>query len=275
MLGSLQRLRTADLDSLAGALRSGRLAPPYAALSVGRFVAHREAADAVTADIRAADADGFSSRHIADIVAALVADRRARETEAGTRVELVWSGPEMPGMTNRDTPVVVRELFTTARREVLVAGFAVYQAAAIFRPLAEAMDQRSDLQVTFFLDIQRPYGDTTAPSELVHRFAHRFTSKEWPGNRLPDIYYDPRSLELDATKRACLHAKCIVVDATTALVSSANFTEAAHQRNIEVGVLVRNELLARQLRAHLLSLVASGLVRRLPPSGQADDNRTT
>lgn len=50
--------------------------------------------------------------------------------------------------------------------------------------------------------------------------------------------------------RASLHAKCVVVDERLAFISSANFTPAAHVKNIEAGVLVRSEGFAMQLSGH-------------------------
>ena len=76
--------------------------------------------------------------------------------------------------------------------------------------------------------------------------------------RLPELYYDPRSLDLEAVKRSSLHAKCIVVDRRVALVTSANFTEAAQERNIEVGVLIRSRAFAEQLAEHFEVLAAQG-----------------
>jgi phosphatidylserine/phosphatidylglycerophosphate/cardiolipin synthase-like enzyme len=80
---------------------------------------------------------------------------------------------------------------------------------------------------------------------------------------LPDVYYDPRSLDVDLERRACLHAKCVVVDRQHVFVSSANFTEAAQERNIEVGVLVRSPRLAEQLTNHFDSLLAAGFLREV------------
>ena len=45
-------------------------------------------------------------------------------------------------------------------------------------------------------------------------------------------------------KPGSLHAKCIVVDGEHVFVSSANFTEAAQERNIEVGLLVQSRAVA-------------------------------
>jgi phosphatidylserine/phosphatidylglycerophosphate/cardiolipin synthase-like enzyme len=50
----------------------------------------------------------------------------------------------------------------------------------------------------------------------------------------------------------------------SALITSANFTEWAHQRNVEAGVLIRNREFVRQLRQQFESLIEEKLVRRLP-----------
>ena len=61
-----------------------------------------------------------------------------------------------------------------------------------------------------------------------------------------------------------LHAKCIIVDDELALVTSANFSEAAHSRNIEAGVLVDNAPFARALRRQFETLASSRLLLRVP-----------
>ena len=70
-------------------------------------------------------------------------------------------------------------------------------------------------------------------------------------------------MALDAEKRASLHAKCVVVDRQVAFVSSANFTEAAQERNIEVGVLLRVPALAEQLEWHFQALMEAGVLKGL------------
>jgi phosphatidylserine/phosphatidylglycerophosphate/cardiolipin synthase-like enzyme len=91
-----------------------------------------------------------------------------------------------------------------------------------------------------------------------------FRDKSWPGERLPEVFHDPRSLGNEGEKRACLHAKCIVVDEDRAFITSANFTEAAHERNIEASVFIRDTILARALRAQFNTLVDHGALKRVP-----------
>jgi phosphatidylserine/phosphatidylglycerophosphate/cardiolipin synthase-like enzyme len=50
------------------------------------------------------------------------------------------------------------------------------------------------------------------------------------------------------------------VDRQVAFVSSANFTEAAQVRNIEVGVLLRSGKFAIQLAKHFEVLAAQGIL---------------
>ncbi|MHC4404131.1 MAG: DISARM system phospholipase D-like protein DrmC [Planctomycetota bacterium] len=201
---------------------------------------------------------------LASFVLELIVKDRDQQAKRAAIIDLVTTGPEAPGVVNRDTSVVVRELFANAEDSVLVAGYAVYQGQQVFRALADRMVQEPDLRVRMFLDVQRGPGDTSAPAELVRRFAERFETQQWPADRpLPEVFYDPRSIESDAGKRACLHAKCVVVDNEAVFVSSANFTEAAQERNIEIGLLVRSRGLAEQVATHFDALVDARLLERV------------
>ena len=113
------------------------------------------------------------------------------------------------------------------------------------------------------LNIQRAKGDTTLADQLVRRFADRFWRAEWPGATRPLVFYDPRALELEAPA-GVLHAKAVVADDETAFVTSANLTEAALDRNIELGVLARDRTLALSIVAHLRGLIEAGALKTFP-----------
>ena len=68
----------------------------------------------------------------------------------------------------------------------------------------------------------------------------------------------PRSLDVAEEKRASLHAKCVVVDRKHVFISSANFTEAAQERNVEVGRLVHSPNLGEQLTRYFETLISQG-----------------
>ena len=261
MSEAIRALTAADLRELAGALRAERLGAPYNAAALERHVA-RELAAALAGELQRLSDEGLRSQHLALFLELLAAERSAR-VDAGEAIDLVWTGPEAAGTTNRDTGVVVRELFSHAARSVLVAGYVVYKGKRVFRALAERMAELPELEVRMFLNVERRRTDTSLDSEVVKGFRHRFRTKEWPGPRLPELYYDPRSLESDPSRRASLHAKCVVVDEEVAFVSSANFTEAAQQRNVEAGVLIRSRPFAAKLAAHFRALADAGTFQKI------------
>ena len=61
-----------------------------------------------------------------------------------------------------------------------------------------------------------------------------------------------------------VHAKAVVADEQTVFVTSANLTEAALERNIEVGLLLRDRALAGSMAAHFRGLIDGGLLLALP-----------
>jgi hypothetical protein len=251
-----------EIKAVEDALRSGRLVAPFLEAACQAYVASTHAA-ALGVALSELGRDGLGTAQVATLLRMLAEDRRVRP-EPGMVVDLVASGPEAPGVPSRDTSVVVRELFRHAQQSVLVVGYVVYQGRHVFRALAERMREHPELRVRLCLDVSRPVGDTSMDSEILQRFAARFRTQEWPGDRVPQIYYDPRALQQGPGSRASLHAKCIVVDRAQAFLSSANFTEAAQGRNIELGVLVHSRLLAARLADHFDGLVAAGVLRPLP-----------
>lgn len=175
-------------------------------------------------------------------------------------VDLVLSGP---GVTRgRHTAVVVEELFRGAKRTVLVVGFAVRDGRQVFAALAERMDAEPSLEVTCCLDVSRQLGDTSRDDEVIARFAHGFVTREWPGRRLPRVYCDRRALAPHSRGegRAVLHAKAIAVDDERVLVTSANLTAAAQERNIELGLLVRAPSVAVAVRQHFEQLISQEIL---------------
>ena len=91
------------------------------------------------------------------------AERRFRPVP---RVELVWTGPEASVSPARDTRVVVRELFESATKTVVIGGYSFTAGEDIFAPLHEGMAERG-VHTTMFLDID----DTASSEDKVEVFA--------------------------------------------------------------------------------------------------------
>ena len=138
-----------------------------------------------------------------------------------------------------------------------------HDIAVSFEGLARRMYATPALPVSLLLNIQRKKGDTTATDHLVRKFADRFWGTDWPGSSRPTVFYDSRSLDLGGPS-GVLHAKAVVADDEVVFVTSANFTEAALDRNIEVGLLVRDRALAATVSSHFRGLIDRGLLHPLP-----------
>ncbi len=260
----LRALGRMALEGLADDLASGRLVPPFRRASLEPHVP-AEHVEAVRAALDALVADGMHPRHVARALR-LLAEERAASQRVSDRVQLVWSPPDLDAVDARDTAVVVQELFRRAERSVLIATFALDEkrkAAGLFGELAARMDAEPALAVRVLANVHRRHGDDTPASTLVREFAARMRTDIWPGERLPEVYYDPRSLLIDAPARAVLHAKAVVIDARVSFLTSANFTEAAHARNIEAGVVLDDATLAERLTRQFELLIERGHLRRV------------
>jgi phosphatidylserine/phosphatidylglycerophosphate/cardiolipin synthase-like enzyme len=251
-----------DLRSLAVNLASGRLVLPVDGVDLHRHLgplARPETAQ----ELNDLLLRGFTPAQVAAVLELLAAERqRARAIQ--DRVELVWTGPEAPGSRTRDTWTVVQDLFCAAERTVLIACFAIHSGATMFAALAKRMNEIPDLRVRLFVNVHAERDHSSDPPTVLDRFASHFKSVAWPAGRLPETYYDPRSLDPNPSSRAVLHAKCIVVDESISFVTSANFTAAAQERNIEAGVLLNDAHFARTLCEQFERLVNRGELKRIP-----------
>jgi len=243
---------------LASALESGLLAPPYAAAALRSILGIRESGEKLAGALLELERRGISGQAAAAWIHAV-----DEATSRIPRPDLVWSGPEVPGLHARDTRRVYEELLGAAEHSLWVSTYAFFDGPRAFDVLARRMEARAGLSVTLLLNIQRKGGDTSAADNLVRRFADRFWNTEWPGSSRPRVYYDPRSLEIGGPA-GVLHAKAVVADDEAVFVTSANLTEAALERNIEMGLLVRDRALAASVVSHFRGLIDRAFLHPLP-----------
>jgi hypothetical protein len=248
------------LASLAASLRGGALR--YGLSDHGIGMAIGPAAARVAPSLNQLVEAGWSPEQLAIAIEAHLGGRSSEASHAlEATTELVLSGPEVAGIPTRDTAAVFRTLLREATREILVTGYAVHGGRELFAEAAARLDADPGLAMTLVLDFRRD-ADTTATSVLARRRSEDFWKRDWPkASRRPRLLYDPRGLEPDQKARAAMHAKVVVVDRKVAFVSSANLTERAQERNIEVGVLIREESLARQLAEYFEGLEREGVLR--------------
>ena len=256
----LHALDDPALMNLAGALRRGIVGAPTP--SSLRAYCPMELVSEVAAAIAEFQNRGYTGPQLADVLDLLRADRaQARQKEA--KLDLVWTGPDPEKFVDRDAAVVVMDLFQTAKQSVIVSSFVVFNGVEIFGPLHQRMLAVPSLEVRVFLDIQRPHDDRRPASMLIQEFKDEFRKKHWPWDPTPEVYFDPRSLSSDKATQATLHAKVVVADDATTLITSANLTPRAHNKNIEAGVRIDSPAFARTVSQQFRGLIEAGLVQRV------------
>lgn len=256
----LALLGKGDLASISAALRSGRLTAPFSAPALARLTGS-SMAPAVAAALQQIVDQGLEAKSLALSIDLLIQglDRRPAIEDAA---QLVMTAPTDPAAYHRDTRVVVTDLFRRTEHTMLVAGYAVHQGKKIFSELASRMELKPSLQVRLFLNLNvRP--EDVSHSASVARFSQEFKTRHWPtAHRLPEVFFDRRALASGSGPSVAFHAKCAVRDEIELFVSSANFTEAAQNRNIELGVLLQSHTLAKQATTFFSELINNGVCER-------------
>lgn len=153
-------------------------------------------------------------------------------------LEAVWTSPSVPGVEGRTT-LAVAELVNEAHATVYAATFSASWGSAYVTTLANAVVRGVKVTVIVDRKMQKDTGD-----KLVAQLPG---ARLWTYALTDDSTYPPRQ-----------HAKFVVVDERTALVTSANFSDAASKRNLECGLLTRDASVARGIKTHLDALRLHG-----------------
>lgn len=254
----VSKANPADLDALASALESGRVSPQRDEVAAVQALGVTD-----VAGVRAmlAATASLDARGVAWGLRRIAAERRAASDRLARSAQLVWSGPVEDHHALRDTRAVLDEVCAKAERHVVLATYVVYDGLRTLKALARRMRDLPSLRVDFYVDLKAD--DHSDEDRAAAAWMRRFRAQHWPSDvHLPTVWYDPAGLDRHAG--ISLHAKCVVVDERWTFVTSANFTEAAQARNIEVGVLLDHPAMAQNLCAQFQSLRDHARLRRMP-----------
>ena len=236
----------------------GFLEPPYALATLGSIVGHTHRQVALDGLVALSEG-GIQGRGVVTWLESIETVR-----QEVPRPSLVWTGPEVTGLHARDTRRVFDELIGRAERSLWISTYAYFDGKSAFAELAARMEAIPGLEVHLILNIHHR-DDMASAEKTVEVAARNLWRYNWPGSRRPRVFYFPESLSEDPAQRAVLHAKAIVRDEEESLVTSANFTEAALDRNIELGVLFKDRPFAHTVVRHFQRLIEE---KRLQPLGE-------
>src|SRR5258708_5028849 len=230
----IRSLPVGALESLAQALKSGRLKAPYTAFTLTEWVP-QSSRDSLASELVSLQTCGFTPAALAILLEALAEDLAAKQ-RAIDQIQLVWTSPDERGPHVRDTSVVVAQLLSEARESLWISTYSVFDGHDVFLSIQEAWSFRPELNVALILNVPADKKKGFYGTDAVNDYANAFWKSHWPWTKRPAVYYHPRASEKTSGAPACQHAKCILVHGATAFITSANFTESAHEWTIELRV---------------------------------------
>jgi cardiolipin synthase len=162
--------------------------------------------------------------------------------------EIAWTGPGTEAVPVRRVDQVMYELVQIAKRHILIVSYVAYRAAKAIEMVQEAILR--GVVVDMVLERSVDAGGKLA-----------FDSITELRGRLPQariLWWSNARREQGEKALGSMHAKCLVVDHEVALVSSANLTDYALERNMELGVVLHGGDVPQRLAAHFAQLILQG-----------------
>lgn len=170
--------------------------------------------------------------------------RVGRLLEGGQDLSLVWTGPTTAYVPVRSTEQVMLEIIHRAKHSLFLVSFVNFGAGTVISALNAAGAR--GVGIRLLLEESKGAADrmhATVPTAEVY------------------IWDEAAKLEAGSPK-ALVHAKCVVADGEEALITSANLTNHALEKNMELGVHIIGGREPRLLGEHLKALVDTRKIQR-------------
>jgi len=164
-------------------------------------------------------------------------------------VEMVWTGPLTGIVASRHTEQVLHEVINSAKSKLFIVSFVAYDIEPVIKALQEAINRKVTIDI--LLESSKNHGGK------VDIDSAKSFKKKIP---LANLYAWNSELKSPEKWKGAVHAKCAVADGKLAFITSANLTMAAMEKNMELGVLIREGDLPKQLEKHLNALVDTNII---------------
>lgn len=174
----------------------------------------------------------------------------------GTRqIEMLWSGPPPSGnLAARRIDQALYDLIASAKHEILLVTFAATKIDRLVDSLLKAAQRGVKLKLVLEFSEE---SEGQLSFDALRAFPATLIA-------MAEIYYWPvENRERNQVGRpGKLHAKLAVID-NVLLVSSANLTDDAFSRNLELGVKLSDPEVVVWARDHFQGLIRDNTLRRL------------
>lgn len=178
--------------------------------------------------------------------------------QAEQHIELLWSGPSPANqIPARRIDQALYDLIANAKDEILLVTFAAAKIERLTGELLKAIQR--GVRVRLILEFEQS-SEGQLSYDAIKAFPAALISAA-------EIYYWPveKRERNQAGRPGKLHAKLAIIDSVV-LISSANLTDDAFNRNLEAGIKVASSDFLEKIGDYIGGLVTEGMLTKLPLS---------
>ncbi|MCX6876636.1 MAG: DISARM system phospholipase D-like protein DrmC [Verrucomicrobia bacterium] len=168
-------------------------------------------------------------------------------------IDIVWSGPANGTFPIRRIDQVLYDLLSKAEQRIFLVTFAAHRVPLLCEHLSRAIDR--GVEVTLLLESEQ-----ASAGQLSFDASNAFKDVCLEKVRL--LHWPIENRERNhAGKPGKLHVKCAVID-HTAIIGSANLTDDAFNRNMEMGAIIKDPGIVADICKHFRTLEQNSILRR-------------
>lgn len=169
-------------------------------------------------------------------------------------IDIVWSGPANGTFPIRRIDQVLYDLLAKAQHRIFLVTFAAHRVPLLCEHLSKAIDR--GVEVTLLLESEQ-----ASAGQLSFDASKAF--KDVCLDKVRVLYWPLENREKNqAGKPGKLHVKCAIID-HIALIGSANLTDDAFIRNMEMGAIIKETETVGKIREHFETLIRNGILKRM------------
>ena len=179
--------------------------------------------------------------------------------ERASLAEIIWTGPANGRFPVRRLDQVLYDLIAIAKNRIVLVTFAAHRVRHLCSHLTQAVNR--GVELTLIVECE-----DESEGQLTRDAVAAFRDVPAANTRL---YYWPlaKRERNQAGRPGKLHMKCAIVD-DAAIIGSANLTDDAFNRNMELGMLVREPVTVETISEHFHELIRAKVLVPVQRAGQ-------
>ncbi|WP_257881817.1 DISARM system phospholipase D-like protein DrmC [Vibrio parahaemolyticus] len=233
------------LDKIKSLSRKIKVTAPESSFVLKGFFNADTSNEALNSLLNAWKNSSYTSEELAALIlGASYSLSRHREHES---TELVWTGPDSTMFPVRRSEQVLLDIINSANETLFIVSFVLVKIPNVEQALKQAIARGVKVKMLLESEDKESTGVFAKTLERLYTNIPKIQLYIWPRE----------NREKNQAGFARVHAKCAVADQRGAFITSANLTEAALDRNIEMGINIEGGSIPSDICTQLNAMINS------------------